>query len=349
MLRGTRLRRGFTMIEVLVTLSIIGVLIAILLPAVQAARETARRAQCTNNLKQLGLALQNYEMAYGVLPPGAITWQGFPQDCLTPRRGHSLFTLILPFMEQPAIFNATNFAYGTKGRQGAQNAGAVNYTAFSARIDSLICPSDSRQTPYVNLLVDPRNGQTYNTYSQCSYAGVVGTTDIFRWYCGCPVIYQDGIVCTGDIELRPDGAFGYNTHFRAADFVDGLSSTLLIGEFARFRNDPDQEFNEWTSALYFQSALLGVTRPQGLATTVPQINAGLAVPDVAQSHPVTWRDDERNLQFGQFGFRSDHPGGANFLFGDGHVKFLKTTINIPGVYRPLSTRNGGEVVSTDCD
>jgi prepilin-type N-terminal cleavage/methylation domain-containing protein/prepilin-type processing-associated H-X9-DG protein len=346
MLRPRVSSAGFTLIELLVVISIIGVLITLLLPAVQSAREAARRVRCVNNLKQIGLALHHYEQSERSFPPGGVTWQEKPLDCSTPRRGHSLFTMILGMMEQTSAFNAINFDYGSVGQQGIQNAGAVNHTALSTRIDGFICPSDSKQFPPVSLLGNP-SGQTYNAFSQGSYAGSVGTIDIFRWWCGCPVTVRDGIVCVGSVELQPDGAFGYNFAFSMAEFCDGTSQTLVVGEFSRFRNDPDSFFNEWNSALLFRSTMSGVSRPQALATAVPRINAGLAVPDIPQSSPVAWKDDPRNQRFGQFGFRSQHPGGGNFLFADGSVRFLKDTVNIAGVYWPLSTRSGSEIVSAE--
>src|SRR5262249_33749254 len=128
---------------------------------------------------------------------------------------------------------------------------------------------------------------------------------------------------------------------------DGMSTTMFVGEFSKFRNDPDREFNQWSSAIYYSSSMPGVSRPQGLATTVPRINANLAVPDVVQSHPTLWKSVPANFDFGQFGFRSQHPGGANFLFGDASVRFISQTIDLKGVYWPLSTRDGYEVLSAD--
>jgi prepilin-type N-terminal cleavage/methylation domain-containing protein/prepilin-type processing-associated H-X9-DG protein len=344
--RARRARPGFTLIELLVVISIIGALVALFLPAVQEAREAARRAQCVNNLKQIGLALHNYEQAKGTFPPGSITYQESPLDCTTPRRGHGFFTMILSMVEQSTVYDAINFNYGSCCPQDVQHAGAVNNTAFSARISTFVCPTDSTQTPLTSKLGNP-NGQSFNAFSQGSYAGSVGTIDVFRWWCGCPVASRDGIVCVGGVELMPDGAFGFNHTFRISEFTDGLSQTLLVGEFSRFRNDPDPFFNEWNSVLPFKSTMVGVTRPEGLATVVPRINAGLAFPDVPQTSPVGWRDDPRNRQFGQFGFRSQHPGGANFLFADGSVKFLKETIQVTGPYWALGTRSGAEVVSAD--
>jgi prepilin-type N-terminal cleavage/methylation domain-containing protein len=245
--------RGFTLIEVLVVIAILMALVALLLPAVQGARESARRAQCLNYLKQIGLALQNYERTYQSFPPGAVSGQESPLDCSSfanRGRGHGVLTLILPFIEQEITHDAINFAYSSMGLQGSINAGAINYTGLSTHLAVYVCPSDTGQTPPLNKLVDPTNGLTFNAYSQGSYAGVVGTVDIFRWSCGCPPTSDDGIVCfKSSVELMPDGAFGYNHAFHASDFHDGLSYTLLVGEFARFVPDPDPIFNVWNTAL----------------------------------------------------------------------------------------------------
>ena len=335
-------RRGFSLIELLVTLAIIGILVAFLLPAIQYSREMARMVRCANNLKQIGVALHDYHMLHCTFPPGAITWQESPQDYTTPPRGHSLFTMILPEIGQANAYNAINFAFASTGMQGSQYAGAINYTALSNPIDTLICPSDSGQQGRPCNPSDP--ALPCNAYTQCSYAAMAGTYDIFRWCCGFPIPGTDNVVCFGGIELKPDGPFGNNFGARIPEFKDGLGNTLLVGEFARFRDDPDQIFNEWTSAIYYWSTEPGVTRPQGLATAVPRINAPLSIPDVPQgTSPIDWKDDPRNRDFGQFGFRSRHAGGAHFLFGDGSVKFLKESI-IPMVYEALSTRADQDIV-----
>jgi prepilin-type N-terminal cleavage/methylation domain-containing protein/prepilin-type processing-associated H-X9-DG protein len=346
-----RSRQGFTLIELLVVISIVAVLIALLLPAVQAAREAARRVQCSNNLKQIGLALHNYHSVHDTFPPGAIGLPSHPIGCT--RRGHSVFTLLLPFVEQTPAFNAINFNFASYLSQGPLNDGWINWTGLSHRVATYICPSDTKQIPKLSKLEDPVNGVTYNAYTQGSYAGVAGTVDI-RLYCGgCnghPLGTDGGQVCFGDPELRPDGAFGRNHGFPDVAFRDGLSNTLLIGESSRFPNDPDPYFNIWTIATvtFPQSSIPGVRRPQALATTVPRINAPLREPDVEPTHPTTWKDDDpRNEEMGQLGFRSNHPGGANFLFADGSVHFLKETINRKGVYWALSTRIGGELVDAN--
>jgi prepilin-type N-terminal cleavage/methylation domain-containing protein len=342
--------RGFTLIELLVVIAIIGILVALLLPAVQAAREAARRIECNNHLKQIGLALQTYADTHSTFPPGAITLQEKPIDCASAqsRRGHGIFTMILPHLEQQSAYNAINFSFAAIGTQGSVSGGATNYTGLSTTIAAYVCPSDLGQIPPLNKMINP-NGVTFNVYSQCSYAGVVGTIDIFRWFCGCPVPANDGLVCFGSsVELMPDGAFGNNHAFGTTEFADGLSNTLLIGEFARFMADPDTIFNVWNVALPIQSPTEpAVTRPQGLATTVPKLNARLRNPDYPATNAVSWRNDRHNWEMGQFGFRSNHPGGAFFLFGDGSVHFLKNSIAHDSVYWALGTRKGQEIVGGD--
>jgi prepilin-type N-terminal cleavage/methylation domain-containing protein/prepilin-type processing-associated H-X9-DG protein len=330
-------RRGFTLIELLVVIAIIAVLIALLLPAVQAAREAARRASCVNNLKQIGLAIANYEQSVGTYPIGVYTYaaeDGPSTNNCAYARGHSLFTYILNYMEQSTVYNAVNFGFPAGGGSPiGPNSGATQWTALITRINAYICPSDFPQTPYTNAV---NGGQSYNAYSQSSYAGNAGTTDIFRWWYGCPN------------EIPPDGPFGKSISYRSSDVTDGTSNTILVGETARFKNDPDQVFNEWNRALRFGSSLAGVTRFQGLALCVPKINADLLVPDAPAGDPWLWYNDPNtnSQNLGQSGFRSQHPGGANFLLGDGSVRFLKASTNLV-VYRALGTRAAGEVISAD--
>jgi prepilin-type N-terminal cleavage/methylation domain-containing protein/prepilin-type processing-associated H-X9-DG protein len=358
-------RTGFTLIELLVVIAIIGVLIALLLPAVQAAREAARRAQCTNNLKQIGLAIHNYESSVGSFPTGTITYQENPLNCGVVRRGHSFFALILNYMEQTQIYNAINFSFTAGGNTefGFGHGGATNRTGLISQINSFICPSDSRQIPYPLTV-------SFNGYGQASYAGMVGTRDIFHWYCGCPVNFVGGS-CAGAVEIEPDGVFGYNWTRKLAEVTDGTSNTILVGENARFKNDPDMIFNTWSRSLWFASNFPGGTssRPECLASSVPKINAPFQPGDTS-AFPGTlgptndtdgwaWVASPDYRQLGQFGFRSQHPGGANFLFGDGSVRFLKETIDMGsptytpaaarnvGVYRKISTFRGGETVSSD--
>jgi prepilin-type N-terminal cleavage/methylation domain-containing protein/prepilin-type processing-associated H-X9-DG protein len=361
---------GFTLIELLVVIAIIAVLIALLLPAVQSAREAARRAQCVNNLKQLGLALHNYQSAINTFPIGAVMATQSPYlDCgqvnYKPPVGWTFFALMLGYIEQQTAYNAINFNLGpVGGNYHGVNAGASNWTGLILQVNTFVCPSDLTETPFTIQ-------ESRNAYSQCSYAGMVGTNDIWDWYCGCPVNFVGG-ACTGGVWAQPDGIFGFDVAIRLQSITDGTSNTIGVGEFARFKNDPDQVCNEWQAGLVFLSNLSNkTTRPQALASSVPRINAPFA-PDNLTTFPAqTWTfptgdvDSWCFLQnngadyrlLGQWGFRSQHPGGANFLFCDGSVRFLKDTIDLgnpnysrpitKGVYRQLSTRSAGEVISSD--
>ncbi|MGC8639631.1 MAG: DUF1559 domain-containing protein [Isosphaeraceae bacterium] len=358
--------QGFTLIELLVVIAIIAVLIALLLPAVQSAREAARRAQCTNNLKQLGLAISNYESANGSYPPGAIQWQVSPMDCAMPMKQYSLFLLVMPQMEQQTVFNAVNFSVATGGGTADSYGGAVvntiatQSTAMFTTINAYICPSDQPLQAQIS--------GSGNIYSQCSYAACVGTRDVWHWYCGCPS--SPGGPCGVQPDIIPDGAFGGDMVNKIASVTDGTSNTIFVGEFSRFFNDPDAVFNSWTRANWFGSAIGNNTaRGQCLAGTGPRINAALMVGDVSAFDGswnwvtgncddwLYWANPDVRVA-GQYGFRSFHPGGANFLFGDGWVHFLKASIdmgapiwnppmNNTGVYRKLSTIAGGEAISAN--
>jgi len=342
---GRTERRGFTLIELLVVIAIIAVLIALLLPAVQSAREAARRAQCINNLKQMGLALYNYESAQGCYPPGVIihnkaTDQAFGCAGNGAQRMHGFFTLILPYMEATAQANAINFNFPARHAPGVtyfgQLPGLVNLTALRTEVAAYLCPSDTKRTPGsgTNIADQQQNG-----YSPGSYAISIGTLDTIRWWFGCPNY------------IEADGAFSRDFHYRIADIVDGTSNTLFVGEASRYVND-EPFFNFWSAMAWFGSrAGNGTTRPQGFATTVPRPNANLAIPEPPGTLSPTgwidaWLQNPVYQNAGQFGFRSQHPGVVNFLFGDGTVRPIKNSINIL-IYRQASTRNGREVISAD--
>ncbi len=326
-------RRGFTLIELLVVIAIIGVLIALLLPAVQAAREAAQRAQCTNNLKQMGLALHNYHDAQGSFPIGIIFFRYGGTDCASatnPLRSFSIFPALLPHVEQTTVYNSINFDFPVSGMYYGVESGLVQSTAMLTKINSYVCPSDSRQMPYAVP------SQSSNPYQQSSYAANAGTNDIFNWWYGCP-----------DGPIEPNGPFGDAYSYDVADIRDGTSMTMFVGETSRYNNEPVSVFNVWTRCGIY--AFTGYSRLQGIATAVPRINANLLTPEPSSSEPWDYfsgANAGQFLQMGQWGYRSHHPGGINMLFGDGSVRFLKESINV-SIYRGLSTMNGGEVIGQD--
>jgi prepilin-type processing-associated H-X9-DG protein len=347
-----------------VVIAIIAVLIALLLPAVQAAREAARRSQCVNNLKQIGLGLSNYESANGGFPVGAVTYQVTPQDCSQGIRGYSVFQLIMPYMEQTPIYNSINHSIGMGATSATAPVPVQQMTGALAKIASFICPDDPPATAQISA--------SGNYYSQCSYAACVGNRDVFDWYCGCPWGAASA-ACGNGPDIIPDGIFGGNYSSRIAQITDGTSNTISMGEFSRFVNDPDNVFNSWTRGQSFLSSIVAsgtTTRAQCMASTAPMINAPFMVNNSGlmggggwnwvvgdTSDWLYWTTPADVRLDGQYGFRSFHPGGANFLFADGSVHFLKSTINMGsptfgtinniGVYRMLGTKAGGEVVGSD--
>jgi prepilin-type N-terminal cleavage/methylation domain-containing protein/prepilin-type processing-associated H-X9-DG protein len=347
--------RGFTLIELLVVIAIIAILIALLLPAVQAAREAARQSQCRNNLKQMGLAIANYESTHGALPMGAVLQSALDaeSDCggastksgTGAPRDFTMLALILPFLEQSTAYNAINFRLRADGLYtGGVNAGAANSTGLLSTISTYLCPSDSVR-PF-KLAGGPV------AYSQTSYFPSAGTWNTTAYFYGPK--------CS-DLAAG-NGAFDAVTAYSIASLVDGTSNTIFVGESARFRNDPDWFVNNWSVFGYYLSSIgMNTTRAQGFAYEVPRINANMAVGDYPNGGPnalppetrwpdtgdyKAWLNNPKYLQYGQWGFRSQHPAGAQFLFGDGSVKFLKDSIN-PSTYRSLGTRDAGEVVSSD--
>ena len=332
--------RGFTLIELLVVIAIIAVLIALLLPAVQAAREAARRSQCVNNLKQMGLALANYENSHSSLPPGAIVFTYPAVDPLgIGTRGHTMFSFILPFLEQGNIGNSINFSV-------PPNTAPYNYmqsTAFLTKINTYICPSDLQQTQTTTA--------SGNVYSQSSYSGMSGRVDTNQFYYGVPP-------CCGASapSIQGDGVFMADYAYKLAQITDGLSNTIYVGEHSRFLNDPEPLMNWWNRYGNFVS-VNGEFRAQVVAMSVARINSNLQVPEIDESGslntansapwgPFNWFYNPLYWDGGQHGFRSFHPGGANFVFGDGSVRFLKQTMN-PPTYQALSTRASGEIISSD--
>jgi prepilin-type N-terminal cleavage/methylation domain-containing protein/prepilin-type processing-associated H-X9-DG protein len=350
-------RRAFTLIELLVVIAIIGVLIALLLPAVQSAREAARRSQCINNLKQMGLAIHNYLSATNVFPMGGVTYgdYNFNQPCTgataTGPMGYSTQDLILPYMEQGPIFNAINFNVAVAGAWGPTHGGLVNSSAFLMRVASYVCPTDLEQIPYAVPT------QSLNAYQQTSYAVNVGTWNVIAYFYGCAA--HGNVNYPGRIEYPGNGPFDKSRAYREAEVRDGLSNTIFMGEYSKYLNDPDPVMNFYNRVGNFLSAAgnSDTLRGQGGATTVPNINApflvpcywGTQLPDgtADDSDYKAWLANPAQYKdVGNFGFHSLHPGGCNMLFGDGSVKFLKAS-TAQQVLMGLGTRAGNEAISAD--
>jgi prepilin-type N-terminal cleavage/methylation domain-containing protein/prepilin-type processing-associated H-X9-DG protein len=368
---GRKLRRaGFTLIELLVVIAIIAVLIALLLPAVQAAREAARRAQCVNNLKQIGLALVNYESSFGSFPWG----EG-------PTLDHywGPLALVLPYMEQGPAFNSINFIFGSANVGGPRipyPSGPrvpVNQTALTLRLNIALCPSDGRE----GLSAAVGHG---------NYAGSGGTMPIAALTTGC-----DGLFCKVEGSLDPvlaaltGAASGFVVKF--ADVTDGTSNTAAFSERIKgvgaANNDIVDSLTPSTAYYLIQSPTGGSATagaggwPQVVAQSYSNCKAATTLFNGTPASGVTatsmvalgsywwfgrWYSGRYNhvmppnskfcttggINYGEmaFGTSSYHPGGVNVTFADGSVRFIKQTI-APSAWWALGTRAGGEVVSAD--
>jgi prepilin-type N-terminal cleavage/methylation domain-containing protein/prepilin-type processing-associated H-X9-DG protein len=334
-------RSGFTLIELLVVIAIIGVLIALLLPAVQAAREAARRAQCVNNLKQLGIAIHNYVDLHRVIPPGRI-WRAGPPGPSFPTifsgtPNTTWFELMLPQIEQGVLANAFNFDLGAEGFPGPGLAPAAgffaNSTVSGTRISTFQCPSDRQLmfqiTPqYVGgLLSGPR-------LTKGNYAVSWGNTN-----------WRQRVIGTQEYMKS---AFGHDMSVSLAAIKDGTSNTVFTAEVLQAQLF-DVRGVMWSSVPGGGSFMTRFT-PNKFQDYLNLVNGGdfLNQPIFCVSEPVqqlpctgTAGDSEAFA-----GARSRHPGGVNVLAGDGSVKFIKNSISHP-IWIALNTIGSGEVISAD--
>ena len=355
-------RRTFTMAELLVVIAIIAVLIALLLPAVQSAREAARRAQCTNNLKQLGLALANYESSNACYPMAAFA-QFLPNRSVD--QGMSCFVQLLAYTEQAPLYGAynTNFAYRCD----------PNVTVSGTGLNVLWCPSDTAIAGVFFTEPPGKNGKTLpQNFYFTSYAGCYGEWASVPSNPTASLQQQNGAIVSNGISP----VFGLGSGFtrggvvNIASITDGTSNSIAFSKHAHgLLNSTDKEtfFNKW---IWWVSGNYGDT-----AFTV-------FYPINVQKKAQNWDDGAASGGYTEGGAflnaaTSFHPGGANFAMCDGSVRFLKDTISTwtldgtgtplgasmnqstkvwsvtnqaqfnPGVYQALGTINGGEVISSD--
>jgi prepilin-type N-terminal cleavage/methylation domain-containing protein/prepilin-type processing-associated H-X9-DG protein len=354
-------RRGFTLIELLVVIAIIGVLVALLLPAVQAAREAARRMQCSNNLKQIGLAIHNYETSFGSLPPGALLARN--ANGTTRNNGDfSTHVRLLGHLEQSALYNAANFQIAAFNDAAGKQ---INATVVSTRVTGFLCPSAS--WPSWQMVGDPFTAPG-NSY----FASLGSTLEFSAIQTGGP----------------PNGAFQYNGAgggaIRLADIRDGTSNTIGFGEW-KIGDGDINTINATSDIVFLGSYPPGVTRsspgmvmPTGASAFqqwTQTCAAGLGTNRTTHSYALgeTWSIGivgytmgttllppnskipncsvstvaSNTLQNpGMFNLSSNHPGGANTLMLDGSVKFLKDSVSMTTVWK-LGSRSQGEIVGAD--
>jgi prepilin-type N-terminal cleavage/methylation domain-containing protein/prepilin-type processing-associated H-X9-DG protein len=368
-----RAARGFTLIELLVVIAIIAVLIALLLPAVQLAREAARRGQCINNMKQLGIALHNYESTNGSLPPGGLLTYNYSTSAWDLNSGFSAQGRMLGLLEQQAMYNAMNVWFQiTKDPYGA----AVNSTVLRSRVTPFLCPSDMPPnyvgTDQLAIIVAPGNNYFASLGSSMEYMNHDGTLGLTTVTTAAPPngVFQSGGRAIG---LR--------------DIADGTSNTVAFGEwkvgsgnlqqisgqdiiFAGAegisnpvgRNNPNLIMPDgwnlvlpWLVQCAVKGSMVG-SRVQAQKTvrlgeewsvslSAHSMGNTILPPNARYLNCSTGGQGALNSP-GVWGLSSRHPGGANVLTCDGSVKFLKDRINLNTLWA-LGSRNQGEVVSAD--
>jgi prepilin-type N-terminal cleavage/methylation domain-containing protein/prepilin-type processing-associated H-X9-DG protein len=303
-------RSGFTLVELLVVIAIIGILIALLLPAVQAAREAARRSQCISNMSQLGIALHLYQGVYEVFPPGVVNPKGPIRS--EPIGYHmSWLVQILPYVEEQVLFDHIDFSQGAYAKKNAP-AAAIGVRIFT-------CPSD-------------RFGAWSSTPSPDASSEDFGS----RWpsnYAGC---HHD---VEAPIARDNHGVFFLNSHIRPRDVTDGLSHTLFVGEKLNEANDLG--WMSGTRATLRNTGALPNLGSVGYPGGMP-VPGAVPGPDTSGAADQSPADTEKQLLFvGSFGSR--HPGGLNILLGDGAVRFLSQTVS-PQLFQQLGHRADGQLM-----
>ncbi len=323
--------RGFTLVELLVVIAIIGILIALLLPAVQAAREAARRSQCCSNLKQLGIAMHNYVDTHRVLPVGVVGWPlgtgGMP--------GHTALAMLLPFHEQSNVHTLYDFSL--------RNLDPANRPATSAQVPVFTCPSDDAEGRKALFRMGAETELARSNLVVC-----FGSDTYLRDSAGKNIAFDPDR--TG-VDLETDGAFRLDGSRRLAEFRDGTSSTAVASEVLAGRDDlidpaaGDTAYDVRGLWMMQMSGASNYTHRNG--PNAPVGDAGFASWGLkfCVSRPEAPCDFSVGGDWGAFhaAARSYHPGGVNVVFGDGHVAFVGDVIDLL-VWQCLGAMNDGNPV-----
>ncbi|MEA1951326.1 MAG: DUF1559 domain-containing protein [Planctomycetota bacterium] len=318
---------GFTLVELLVVIAIIGILIALLLPAVQAAREAARRMQCTNNLKQIGLAMLNFESTNGRFPAGTMGWNSAANSWL----GHTALFQILPFVEQGVAHGEFNL--------DIRWIELPNSALSAAQMPAYQCPSDNAAGR--GLRHNPNSDDIL--FSRSNYVVSFGKDFVFPPPPSRSPQNWSTRFGRPEDELENGGAFRYDLGRKMREFNDGTSQTIVASEIRAGRDDVlvgdgEADYRGMWSWPFVGSLYLHVNTPN---SSVEDCLRGYQCPAFAmQAGPC---NDNCSEQGTHLTARSFHPGGVNALFCDGHVEFYSDSVSLD-IWQALATIDGGEVI-----
>ena len=312
-------RRAFTLIELLIVIAIIGILIALTLPAVQAARAQALRLKCANNLKQIGLGLAQYVTRYGGFPPGYYdSWVPYVEVQRGPGWGWA--ARILPDLEQHSLYNQITFEVSV--------ADPIHATARTTPLDVFLCPADDMPRTWTAT-----KGVTW-IYRRQIYSNFVPVCDV----AGSNYV---GVFGVGEPGIDGDGLFYLGSFVRPQEITDGLTYTMAVGERSVMLN-AGRGHATWTAAV--PNATLWSCAPDPFdpdsGTCRREDSSGMILGHTGEGRgPGDPRGDVNQ-------FLSRHDRGCHFVFCDGHVRFIRGEIDYK-TYKALSTRAGGEVISDE--
>jgi prepilin-type N-terminal cleavage/methylation domain-containing protein len=307
-------RKGFTLIELLVVIAIIAVLIGLLLPAAQKVREAAARMSCTNNLKQIGVALHNYHDTNGHLPSGSV-W--IPPGFDAAGAEATWITHTLRFFEQDNLYNTADFNRGF----GQGGAGHPNNKLTSTPLKLFKCPSN--EDVAISYWGDAK------VWARGSYAANNGIGPMTE--------------TTAPNNTRPQGVFMLNSKYRLTDITDGTSNTAFVSELITVPGDSSQG-NDWRGVMHYPEGPLYQHNQTPNSPVPDEVRQGMCVS--VPYAPCIGTSTSWNPKRITFTARSHHPGGVNLLLGDSSVRFVSNDINL-STWRALSSPKGGEVLGDD--
>jgi prepilin-type N-terminal cleavage/methylation domain-containing protein len=310
--------RGFTLVELLVVIAIIGVLVALLLPAVQAAREAARRSQCSNNFKQLGLAMHNYHDTLGTFPPGVLSPGLNANFNPIATSGQSFLIPLLPFMEQKPLYDQVQPFLMTRASKDMPSR------LMNTKIKTLVCPSDGNS---------PQDGSAHtpsDTAPADNDDGFIGNY----------------VVCNGNQEITAanskdmNGIFYFLSRNGFASITDGTSNTVMSSEILVVIQGTDRDWRGryWRAdhnSILFSTIL--PPNPGGATQIADKCRTCKASPNSSPPHAPCQQSTDPQVIYA----RSNHPGGVNAGLADASVRFISSTINVQ-TWKDLGTRAGGE-------